>query len=203
MDNAVNQLDKLAPALVALQADLKPVDKNSDNPFFKKKYADLPSVMKAVQPLLATHKLAISQFLTNIHGDSAIRTILLHESGQYIEDIAPLMMGKDDSQSQGAATTYARRYGVMAVLGVVAEEDHMDPDSPLRGHPKSTQNIIGNVPAASPNRQATEKQRSYLANLARKKGKDNAWIDATLNQVRSSQDASAIIDKLNMLDDGA
>lgn len=117
------ELDKLAPALVALQADLVPVAKSASNPFFKSKYAPLNEVMASVQPLLAKHKLAVSQFLTNLNGDSAMRTILLHESGQYIEDVQPLLLVKQDPQSQGSATTYARRYGVMSVLGVVADED--------------------------------------------------------------------------------
>lgn len=117
------ELDKLAPALVALQADLTPVAKSASNPFFKSSYAPLPEVMEAVQPLLAKHKLAVSQFLTNLEGQSALRTILIHESGQYIEDVQPLLLVKNDPQSQGSATTYARRYGVMAVLGVVADED--------------------------------------------------------------------------------
>lgn len=117
------ELDKLAPALVALQADLTPVDKSASNPFFKSSYAPLPEVMKAVQPLLAKHKLAVSQFLTHLEGQSAMRTILLHESGQFIEDVQPLLLVKQDPQSQGSATTYARRYGVMSVLGVVADED--------------------------------------------------------------------------------
>ena len=117
------ELDKLAPALVSLQADLVPVTKSASNPFFKSKYAPLNEVMASVQPLLAKHKLAISQFLTNLNGESAMRTILLHESGQYIEDVQPLLLVKNDPQSQGSATTYARRYGVMSVLGVVADDD--------------------------------------------------------------------------------
>lgn len=117
------ELDKLAPALVALQADLTPVAKSASNPFFKSSYAPLPEVMEAVQPLLAKHKLAVSQFLTNLDGTSALRTILIHESGQYIEDVQPLLLVKNDPQSQGSATTYARRYGIMSVLGVVADND--------------------------------------------------------------------------------
>lgn len=119
----MKELDKLAPALVSLQADLVPVAKSASNPFFKSKYAPLNEVMANVQPLLAKHKLAISQFLTNLNGESAMRTILLHESGQYIEDVQPLLIVKQDPQSQGSATTYARRYGVMSVLGVVADDD--------------------------------------------------------------------------------
>ena len=118
-----NELDKLAPAIVALQADLKPVEKTAANPFFHSKYAPLPEVMKAVQPLLAAHKLAVLQFPSHLDGQSALRTVLIHESGQKIEDVTPLLLAKDDPQGQASAQTYARRYGVMAVLGLVADED--------------------------------------------------------------------------------
>jgi hypothetical protein len=120
--NAID-LTKLAPALVALQADLKPVAKTATNPFFKSKYAPLTEVMESIQPLLAKHKLAVSQFVTHLNGASALRTILIHESGQLLQDIQPLLLVKQDPQGQGSAITYARRYGVMAVLGLVADED--------------------------------------------------------------------------------
>jgi hypothetical protein len=123
MDDDAIVLTKLAPALVALQADLKPIAKTATNPFFKSKYAPLTEVMESVQPLLAKHKLAVSQFVTHLDGASALRTILIHESGQLLQDVQPLLLVKQDPQGQGSAITYARRYGVMAVLGLVADED--------------------------------------------------------------------------------
>lgn len=118
------ELNELAKAFVAFQADLKPVGKSATNPFFKSKYAPLEKVMETVQPLLAKHKLAISQFPTNLSGQSALMTILIHESGQTLQgDPFPLLLNKQDSQGQGSAMTYARRYGVMSVLGLVADED--------------------------------------------------------------------------------
>lgn len=144
----MNELDKLAPALVALQADLTPVAKSASNPFFKSSYAPLPEVMEAVQPLLAKHKLAVTQFLSNIDGISAMRTILLHESGQYIEDVQPLLLVKNDPQSQGSATTYARRYGLMSVLGVVADEDD-DGNLAARAAEKHAATAKAEVPKSS------------------------------------------------------
>jgi hypothetical protein len=123
MDDDAIDLTKLAPALVALQADLKPIAKTATNPFFKSKYAPLSEVMESIQPLLAKHKLAVSQFVTHLNGASALRTILIHESGQLLQDIQPLLLVKQDPQGQGSAITYARRYGLMAVLGAVADED--------------------------------------------------------------------------------
>lgn len=134
----MNNLDKLAPALVALQADLKPVSKSKTNPFYKSSYAPLSEVMESIQPLLATHSLAISQFMTHLNGDSALRTLLVHSSGQYIEDTSPLLLTKKDAQSQGSAVTYARRYGIMSVLGIVADEDD-DGNKASRPAPKATE----------------------------------------------------------------
>lgn len=118
------ELDKLAPAFVALQADLKPVAKSANNPFYKSSYAPLSEVMESIQPVIAKHKLAIAQFPTNLDGVSALQTVLIHESGQTLQFApVPLLLSKQDAQSQGSAMTYARRYGVMAVLGLVADED--------------------------------------------------------------------------------
>lgn len=120
----MEQLDKLASAFVALQADLKPVAKSANNPFYKSSYAPLSEVMESIQPILAKHKLAITQFPTNLDGVSALQTVLVHESGQTLQFApVPLLLTKQDAQSQGSAMTYARRYGVMAVLGLVADED--------------------------------------------------------------------------------
>lgn len=191
-------LDKLAPALVGLQADLKPVEKSAANPFFKSKYAPLPAVMEAVQPLLAKHKLAVSQFVTHLDGQSALRTLLIHESGQLLEDVQPLLLAKQDPQGQGSAITYARRYGVMAVLGLVADEDDDGNAASQQTAPyKASDDDM--KPRASATRQASEKQKSMIAAIAHKVGKDNEWIDNIMNRSLTSADASAVIEKLQAL----
>jgi len=191
-----SNLDKLAPALVALQGDLSPVSKSAENPFFKSSYAPLPEVMKAVQPLLAKHKLAVTQFPSTVDGQSALRTILIHESGQLIEDTQLLLLTKQDPQGQGSAITYARRYGVMAVLGLVADEDDDGAAGNTPPAPRS-----GNTYEASTNRVPSEKQLNFIHNLAVQKGKDDEWIKKTMAAVKTSSDASLVIDKLNELED--
>ena len=116
-------MKELPKAFVALQADLKPVSKSATNPFFKSKYAPLPEVMESIQPLLAKHKLAVMQPMTHLNGEPAIKTILIHESGEMIEETSPVFLDKKNAQSHGSAITYARRYGVMSLLGLVADND--------------------------------------------------------------------------------
>ena len=114
---------KLAAALVAFQSELKPVDKNAENPFFKSSYMTLSNIMTKIQPILEKNKLAVVQMISSLDGQTALRTRVLHESGEFIEDTMPLLLAKEDPQAQGSAVTYARRYALCAALGIVADED--------------------------------------------------------------------------------
>ncbi len=116
-------MTELYKALVAFQAELTPVGKSASNPFFKSKYAPLHEVVALVNPLLAKHKLAVLQPMTELDGQPALKTIIAHESGEFIEEITPLFLVKNDPQAHGSAVTYARRYGLMSMLGIVADED--------------------------------------------------------------------------------
>ena len=125
-------LEQLATALADAQAEFSAVAKTDENPYFNSKYAGLPSVVEAASPVLAKHGLAVSQLLgyEEDGGYDTLTTWLFHKSGEYIAESMRLHfpVGKDgvvkmDPQGQGSATTYARRYGYMAALGLVADDD--------------------------------------------------------------------------------
>jgi len=158
------EIDKLAFALVKAQAEFSAVPKDSNNPFFKSKYAALPDVVKHTAPVLAKHGLAVSQFISSF---DTLTTYLLHESGQFIAHEMKLHLVPDKNdvitpQAQGAAVTYARRYSYMAALGVVADDDD-DGNSASQSSPRNqsnarpTQQSLGNkVANASGGNMATE-----------------------------------------------
>jgi len=122
-------INELASALVAAQAEFSAVPKGSNNPFFKSKYAALPDVVASASPVLAKHGLAVTQSITFevAYGTDkpldTLTTTLLHKSGQFIEGAMVLHLPKQDPQGQGSAVTYARRYAYMAILGLVADDD--------------------------------------------------------------------------------
>jgi len=117
-------VSELAKALAAAQGEFAPVEKNSDNPFFKSRYADLAAVVKAASPITARHGLAVTQIPgTSADGRTTLRTTLMHESGEWVTSVMTLYLAKPDPQSQGSALTYARRYAYAAILGIVTEED--------------------------------------------------------------------------------
>lgn len=117
----------LALALAKAQGGMKNPAKDSANPHFKSKYADLANVRDAVVPALSANKLALTQIPTEATiGDvtgPALLTMLIHESGEFIQTISWLRAQKNDPQGVGSAMTYIRRYAMQSMAGVAAEDD--------------------------------------------------------------------------------
>lgn len=117
-------LDQISPALVAALAKLKGVAKDSKNPHFKNDYASLEAVIDTARPVLASHGLAFMQGLGEFSGNAmTVSTRILHESGQWIESDFQMPVGKADPQGTASASTYARRYSLMGILGLPAVDD--------------------------------------------------------------------------------
>lgn len=122
--NKSDDISLLAVALVKAQPMIDGAKKDSLNPHFKSKYADLGSVWDAVSDALSANDLAVSQFPDETsQGMPALTTMLIHKSGQWIGATYPLISVKQDPQGFASALTYARRYGLSSVLGVVGEDD--------------------------------------------------------------------------------
>lgn len=115
--------ESIAAALAAFQADLPGVGKDSVNPHFKSKYADLADMSKAILPALAKQGLAfVSMPTMDADVGFALQYALIHESGGKLEGLYPLPAGGNEQQ-KGSAITYARRYCLGAVTGVAADDD--------------------------------------------------------------------------------
>ena len=107
-----------------MQSEAPALQKTAINPHFKNKYVSLDSLMPQILPLLNKHKIVLVQSPTTVDGEPALRTLLVHApSGDRFEDTMKLILEKANSQGQGSAITYARRYALMAVLGLVADVD--------------------------------------------------------------------------------
>lgn len=115
----------LGEALLAFQTEAPKLQKTAINPAFKARYVPLESLMAVVTPALAKHGLIWVTFPgLNEHGAPALMYQLKHvTSGEQVSGEMLLMVRGDGPQAQGSAITYARRYSLMAVLGLVADED--------------------------------------------------------------------------------
>jgi hypothetical protein len=120
----MENIKNISKALVNAQAEMSNAKKDSLNPFFKSKYADLNSVREAILPILNKHGISVLQPTKNIDGKNFIRTILLHETGESIESDTEIIYSKqNDAQSQGSGITYARRYGLQSFVCLGADDD--------------------------------------------------------------------------------
>jgi hypothetical protein len=118
------QSKDLFAALSKAQAEISGALKDSDNPFFKSKYADLASVMDACRLPLTRNGLSYIQKTYSVNDKYFIETILAHSSGQSITSgPVEVLISKRDAQGFGSAITYFRRYQLSALIGVAQIDD--------------------------------------------------------------------------------
>lgn len=114
----------LSSALSKAQGEIEGAVKDKQNPAFRSRYADLGAVWDAIRAPLAKHGLSVVQMPHSADPTSfCLVTRLMHSSGEWLEGDYPLNPTKHDPQGYGSAITYARRYALMAVLGVAPEDD--------------------------------------------------------------------------------
>ena len=123
MTQQSDQINELATALSKAQGKITGALKDSSNPFFKTKYADLASVWDACREQLSANGLAVVQTLSNDAENIVVITTLTHSSGQWMRGSLAVKPVKSDPQGIGSAITYARRYALAAIVGVAQIDD--------------------------------------------------------------------------------
>lgn len=114
----------ISKALVKAQSEMSTPKKDAVNPFFKKNYADLNSILEACMPALNANGISVLQPICVIDNVDYVETILLHESGEWVGSYAKVINDKaNDAQRQGSGISYARRYGLQSLVNLGAEDD--------------------------------------------------------------------------------
>lgn len=142
----------IAAALLKFQGALKGVKRDSANPFFKSKYADLEQVVETAKPHLQDAGIAFLQSPGSIQNEClSMSTMLMHaESGEWIIGTGEIPLGKKDPQGAGSSQTYAQRYHLMAMLGLPPVDD--DGESAMdRSRPADTPPKHSATPVETPN----------------------------------------------------
>lgn len=160
-----DSLSELAPALAKAQGAMVNAAKDTKNPFFNSKYADLASVWDACRAPLSDNGLSIVQLpevqfqgapefesYKTRNGDERwrakvlttviVRTRLLHSSGQWIDDVINAVLPSGDPQSIGSAITYLRRYALSALVGVAPEDDDAEATAQPKGQPQPASKLV-------------------------------------------------------------
>jgi len=188
------ELHELAAALTSAQAVMGGALKDSSNPFFKSRYADLESVWTAIRAPLTAHGLSVIQGTDqNEAGALGITTRLLHRSGQWIESDLWLTPKDLSPQSIGSAISYGRRYALAAICGIYQTDDDAEA---AQGRPMAPQPFKAfGTPPQAPDEYAvdpevvTEFADSLRRALTLNRPSAVAEIHAELNQDRTMYQA--------------
>lgn len=116
-------IKNFADAMSKAQGTMRNAARDSVNPHFKSRYADLASVIDAIREPATSNGLSWSQ---GLGGDGKIlvcTTRIMHSSGEWIESDLTIIPTKPDSQGIGSASTYAKRYSLSSMFGISSEDD--------------------------------------------------------------------------------
>lgn len=168
-------IGKLAAALNKAQGEMGSAMKDAANPHFRSKYATLEAVVEVAKPSLVKHGIAYTQAPGAIvDGSLEMTTMLMHgESGQWIRSTLHVPLGKRDAQGVGSAISYARRYSLMSVLGIPAEDDD------------------GAAAVEPPRQQKAQKQEKPAAPAP-----DNPFADEATDWKQESRDLADVVRRL-------
>jgi hypothetical protein len=135
----------LAAALSKAQADITGALKDSSNPFFKSKYADLASCWDACRKQLAANNLCVIQTtdLDDLTNQTVLKTILAHSSGEWVKSITPILTKDNSPQAQGSGITYARRYALAAIVGLAQVDDDAEAAQGRKGFTNDPRGDMG------------------------------------------------------------
>ncbi|ADY20334.1 ERF family protein [Bacillus paranthracis] len=156
--NRSETIAELSKSLVKFNTEVNRIAKDAKNPFHKNNYATLDTIIDEVRPILSQHGLSIIQIPSGDGQNVTLKTLLLHESGEWLESDALTMKPvKNDPQAIGSCMTYARRYSLAAFLSLNTGEDD-DGNNATRGQDKPkkqpNRNQNSNTPPKEQQRQA-------------------------------------------------
>ena len=191
-------MKNIATALVKAQKDFAPALKDSNNPFFKTKYADLSACVKAVIDALNNNGIALVQKCHPCDDGVSVETIFIHESGELLDcGVLHVPAAKNDPQGYGSALTYARRYSLMAACGIAPEDDDGNAASKGRAAPVANplnfakpdasvlENKAKNIIESSVNTTLPENIEPVLRLALRIPGKDDTLFESMAEWVEA------------------
>lgn len=167
--------------MLAVQNDIRPIEKNEDNPYFKSKYFSIDTVIAELRPILNKYGLVVIQPLGVRDGQPLLFTCLLDpESGEQLET-ATVLPQNPDPQKQGAICTYFRRYALVSMFLLQGEfDDDANSASQYKGF-KPTGNVNKDKVINTLLKLEPSARTVPLQNMA----KTGDWTDAELEVLRT------------------
>lgn len=111
----------LAKKMFNIFHKVEALKKDKSNPFYKSYYTDINSILKVVKPILKSEKLFLSQPIIK---NEVITVIIDSDTGEiFPERPEGIVLETSKPQERGSEITYYRRYGLLSLLGLEAEDD--------------------------------------------------------------------------------
>lgn len=127
MINMEHATPELLTAYAQAQTEVENASKNSTNPHYKSKYADLAEILNTARPVFSSKGLSIIQSTEYDGNLVSVATVIAHEKGGYISSVASCAVSKNDAQEIGKATTYLRRYSLASMVAIAQEDLDAEP----------------------------------------------------------------------------
>jgi len=111
--------------LFKIQNELEGLKKTKENPFHKSSYIDINGVLDVLKPKFQENNVLLLQpHDSDQNGDYVItRLVDLHDMSEVISKTKLVFPDKGDPQKYGSSITYARRYGLISLLGLEQKDD--------------------------------------------------------------------------------
>jgi hypothetical protein len=176
-------INDLATALAKAQGEITGALKDSANPFFKSKYADLASCWDACREPLSKNGLAIIQSPEVTSEGLTLTTLLTHSTGQWIKNVFRMLPKDDTPQGVGSALTYARRYALTALIGIAQVDDDGNAASGRNGAYAESHRPEGDMGKSIPSDRARSTALAMIAII------DKPAADGDHDEFRKALDA--------------
>lgn len=155
------KIESLAKALSEAQGEMSDPSKNSNNPYFNSKYADLSEVLGMIRPAFSKVGLCMTQHPSVVYYEKgamiSVLTMVIHLSGQVMASTLEMSTGTITPQAIGGCITYARRYSAAAIAGISQQDDDgnaathgMPPNQPNQNYQQQPQNTASKKSAKIP-----------------------------------------------------
>ena len=164
--------------LVAALSEIPNPPMTQINPHFRSKFSSLKDCVNTIKPILSKHGIAVTQMVRHGEAGDRVVTRLVHRTGEFVEDGGVPLSNTSDPQKMGSSMTYARRYGLLSICGVVG-----DPDDD--GNKASEPEPVLAAPVIVPAKSDDDYVLVHLNNKKLTFDSSKAWVDAYTVEMRN------------------
>jgi hypothetical protein len=144
-------IKELATALAKAQGELIAPKKDTENPYFKSKYANLAGHVEQIKACFPKYGLSYTQAVVTSDNRVGVETMIMHSSGEWVRHEPCLVpVSKADAQGFGSVITYMRRYALSAAVGTAQDDDDANAGSGPAKPPAAPTNTLERIQSTDP-----------------------------------------------------